>query len=433
MLRFAASPTGDMNIGNLRTAIFNYIVAKQKKEDLLIRIDDTNKENNIEGKDKELLELLSLFSIEYSQIVYQSENLKYHQRMAMQLLTKKEAFSCFCSDNKLQELKDEAQVASKPYLYDGFCATLSEETVFNCTAAFTVRIKASASDISFKDELKGNFNYKACDIDSSIILKHDKTATATYACAVDDMLYDISTVIREENHLLDTVNQISIRHALSYDKKISYVHLPAIMNERTNEKISSNERAFLIKSLIEEGFLPSAIANYLVLLSCETPKEIFSLEEAILWFDITKISKNTAVFDINKLRFVNKAHLKNLDNLRLSKILGFADENIGKLAKVYLEETSTVKEIKNKLNSIFSLKSTCKGFEEEVKVLQECLIKAPYFDNYCAFIEHIMDKTSLSEKTLSTPLMFLLTGEQKGPEMSKIYPLIKNYLGEIVK
>ena len=171
---FAASPTGDMNIGNLRVAIFNYIVAKQKNEDLLIRIDDTNKEKNIEGKDKEILELLSLFSIDYSQIVYQSENLKYHQRMAMQLLTKKEAFSCFGSDDKLLELKNEAIAASKPHVYDGFCSTLSEETVFNCNAAFTVRIKASSSDLSFKDELNGNFNYKACDMDASIILKHDK-------------------------------------------------------------------------------------------------------------------------------------------------------------------------------------------------------------------------------------------------------------------
>ena len=248
------------------------------------------------------------------------------------------------------------------------------------------------------------------------------------------MLYDISTVIREESNLLDTVNQISIRHALSYDKELTYVHLPAIINASTHQKISSDENEFLIKSLILKGFLPSAIANYLVLLSWRKHQQrFFSLEEAILWFDITKISKNTAVFDISKLALINKAHLENMDNLRLSKILGFADENIGKLAKVYLEELSTVKEIKNKLNSIFSLKSTCKGFEEEINVLQQCLKKAPYFDDYCDFIQYIIDKTSLNEKTLSTPLLFLLTGEKKGPKVSKIYPLIKNYLGEIVK
>jgi len=433
LLRFATSPKGDMNIGNLRVAIFNYIVSKQKNEDLLIRIDDTNKEINIEGKDKEILQLLSLFSIEYSQIVYQSENLKYHQRMAMQLLTKKEAFSCFCSDDKLQELKDEAKSACKPYLYDGFCATLSEETVFNCNAAFTVRIKAPKKDISFKDELKGNFTYKACDINSSIILKHDKTATDTYACAVDDMLYDISTVIREENHFLDTVNQISMRHALSYEKEISYIHLPTILNASTNESISFDDAELSISYLVAEGFLPSAIANYLVLLSCETPKEIFSLEEAIEWLDIKKISKKTAVFDINKLRLINKAHLANLDDLRLSKIIGFADENIGKLSKLYLDEISTVKELKNKLKTIFSSKSTCEGFEDEFKLLKECLIKAPYFDDYTAFTEYIITKTSLSENILRTPLLFLLTGESTGPEISKIYPLIKNYLGEIIK
>ena len=101
MLRFALSPTADMHIGNLRVAIFNYILSKQLNEDLVIRIDDTDKENLIEGKDKEILEILNLFSIEYKGVVHQSDSLKYHQKLAMQLMTQKKAFSCFCSDEKL--------------------------------------------------------------------------------------------------------------------------------------------------------------------------------------------------------------------------------------------------------------------------------------------------------------------------------------------
>ena len=147
MLRFAPSATVDMNIGNLRVAIFNYILSKQLNEDLLIRIEDIDKEKNIEGKDKEILELLSLFSIDYKSIAYQSENLKYHQKMAMQLMSKKKAFSCFCSDEKLQELKDEAKKDSKPYEYDGFCSMLSDETVINCNAPFTVRIQKPMDNI----------------------------------------------------------------------------------------------------------------------------------------------------------------------------------------------------------------------------------------------------------------------------------------------
>ena len=97
MLRFAPSPTGDMHIGNLRVAVFNYIVSQQKKEDLIVRIEDTDKERNIEGKDQEILDLLALFNIEYSQVIYQSENVRFHSAMALQLLHEKKAFSCFCS------------------------------------------------------------------------------------------------------------------------------------------------------------------------------------------------------------------------------------------------------------------------------------------------------------------------------------------------
>ena len=328
MLRFAPSPTGDMNIANLRVAIFNYIVAKQKNEDLIIRIEDIDKEKNVEGKDKSILELLNLFSIEYSSVVYQSENLKYHQRIAMQLMTKKEAFSCFCSNDKLEELKLEAKENSKPNVYDGFCATLSEETVFNCNAPFTVRLKNPKENITFIDGLKGDIEYKSSEIDSFNILKHDKTPTYNYACAVDDMLYDISMVIRDEIYLSDTPKQIHLRNMLGYDKKIEYIHLPTILNENTDDDSSINY-------LIKEGFLPSAIANYLVLLGTNAPVEIFTLEDAIEWFDITKISNNSVKFDIKKLRFINKKHLELMDDLRLSKILGFADSDIGKLAKIY--------------------------------------------------------------------------------------------------
>src|SRR5690606_23321253 len=107
LLRFAPSPTGDMSIENLRIAIFNYIISKQLNEDLIIRIEDIDKQKNIEGKDKEILEILNLFSIEYKTVFHQSDSLKYHQKMALQLMTQKKAFACFCSDSKLDELKEE--------------------------------------------------------------------------------------------------------------------------------------------------------------------------------------------------------------------------------------------------------------------------------------------------------------------------------------
>lgn len=427
MLRFAPSSTRDMNIADLRVAIFNYIVSKQLKEDLIIRIEDIETQKNIEEKDKEILEILNLFSIEYKSLFYQSANLKYHQKMALQLMTQKKAFSCFCSDEKLDELKEIAKKDGKEFSYDGFCENLSDETVLNINAPFTVRIKKPENNIKFTDLLKGDFDYTPFDVNSFIILKQDKTPRYNYACAIDDMLMDISVVICEESHIFDTSKQIHVRELLGYNKEIKYVHLPIILNAQTGKDLSS------VKCLIEEGFLPSAIANYLVLIGNEAPNEIFSLEEAIEWFNIENISKIPAKFDIDELKLINKKHIEALDDMRLSKILGFADIDIGKLGKVFLQETSTIKELKEKISSIFTIKTKCKSFEEEFIKLKECMQKAPFFNDFEELKKYIAEQTNLNGKNLSEPLRYLLTGVDNGPDISDIYPLIKNYLGEIIK
>lgn len=428
MLRFAPSPTGDMNIGNLRVAIFNYIMSKQLNEDLIIRIEDTDVEKNIEGKDKEILEILNLFSIEYKSVMHQSDSLKYHQKMALQLMTQKKAYACFCSDSKLDELKKESIKDGKPFKYDGFCETLSDETVLNTNAPFTVRIKKPEHNIKFTDLLKGDFDYAPFDVDSFIILRQDKTPTYNYACAVDDMIMDISLVIREEAHVSDTPKQIHIRESLGYTKEIKYVHLPIILNPLTGENDTSS-----VKWLIDEGFLPSAIANYLVLMGNNTPTEIFTLEEAISWFKIENISKDSAKFDIDKLRFINKKHLETIDDMRLSKILGFADTDIGKLGKVFLEETTTIKEIKERVVKIFAQKDSYEGLHEEFLKVKECLQKAPFFNDFEELKKYISKQTNLEDDNLLKPLRYILTAADNGPNISDIYPLIKNYLGEIVK
>ena len=414
MLRFAPSQTEDLSINSLRIAIFNYILSKQLNEDLVVRINDTDRKNNIEGKDKEILELLNLFSIEFKNALHQSDSLKYHQKLAMQLMTQKKAFSCFCSDEKLNELKEKAKAEGKKSEYDGFCQTLSDETVLNTNAPFTVRIKKPEENI---------FGFTADEIDSFIILNHDKTPTYNYACAIDDMLMNISTVIREKENILNTPKQIHIRNQFGYDNEINYIHISSFLDE---DNIS-------VKKLIEDGYLPSAIANYLVLVGNSTANEIFTLEEAISWFDIEKLSKESLKFDIEKLKEINKKHIEMLDEMRLSKILGFADDDIGKLGKLFLEEATTINEIKERIAPIFTAKTSCEGFEEEFKTLKETLKNAPYFENYEDLVKYIKEKIGLENEKISKPLRYILTGRENGVDICKIYSFIKNYLGEIVR
>ncbi len=141
MLRFAPSPTGDMHIGNLRVAVLNFIMSKKLNEPLLIRIEDTDKERNIEGKDVEIIDILNLFGIEYSNIIYQSKNLKYHQQIALQMLINKQAFNCFCDETKLEQMREKAKNEGKPYRYDGSCEELNDAQVIDNPNPFMTRIK----------------------------------------------------------------------------------------------------------------------------------------------------------------------------------------------------------------------------------------------------------------------------------------------------
>ncbi len=432
MLRFAPSPTGDMHIGNLRVALFNYIVSKQKQEDLIVRIEDTDKERNIEGKDKEILGILDLFGIEYSQVIYQSENFRFHSAMAIQLIHDKKSFSCFCSAEWLENKREESKANKKAYRYDDACANLPAELVIDNMNPFTIRIAKPTNDITIKDHIKGDITFKPDEVDSFIILRQDKTPTYNFACAVDDMLSDISIVIRGEDHVSNTPKQDHIRASLKYDKKIEYAHLPIILND-DGKKMSKRDDASSVKWLLEEGFLPSAISNYLILIGNKAPKDIFSLDEAIEWFKLENISKSPVRFDITMLRYINSEHLKLLDPKELSRYVGFADEEIGKLAKIYLEEASTTKELRSKIDSIFAPKIIPQEFKEQSSILLAAIKSAPYFDEYDDFKNYIMKESGLKGKNFFKPLRLLLTGAEHGPDLAEIYKYLKNYIGEIAK
>ena len=432
MLRFAPSPTGDMHIGNLRVALFNYIVSKQRDEALLVRIEDTDKERNIEGKDKEILDILGIFGIEYKELIYQSNNFKFHSMMALQLLHDKKAFNCFCKPETLEKKREEAKEAKKAYRYDGACLELSAEETIDNPNPFVVRLKKPEKEIVINDLIKGKITFSPDDIDSFIIMRQDKTPTYNFACAVDDMLGDISLVIRGEDHMSNTPKQVAIRNALGYDKEIEYAHLPIILNDE-GKKMSKRDNASSVKWMFEEGYLPSAIANYLILIGNKTPKEIFTLAEAIEWFDINSISKAPARFDITKLKFINREHLKMLDAKELSRYVGFADDDIGHVAKIFLDEISTLKELREKISPIFAEKEIPEEFEEAAQKIIEVVKNAPYFEEFDAFKSYIIEQTGLKGKNFFKPLRLLLTGAEHGPELSDLYPYLKNYIKEIVK
>ena len=431
MLRFAPSPTGDMHIGNLRVAIFNYLTKRQKNEKLLIRIEDTDKERNIEGKDREILAILDLFGIEYDDVVYQSGNFHIHQQMAKKLIEEEKAFVCFCTEEDISAEREKAKVEKRAYRYSGKCENLTKEEVeklMQNKTPFVIRLKKPEKNIQFNDLIKGEFDFSPFEVDSFIILRADYTPTYNFACAIDDMLYDITLVIRGEDHLSNTPKQIHIRNSLGYEKEIKYAHLPIILNE-DGKKMSKRDSASSVKWLLEEGFLPDAIANYLILLGNSFEKEVFTLEEAVEFFDLTKISKAPAKFDIEKLKFLNKEHMKKLNNLAKRFEV---NEIYEELLQIFKDESATLKETKEKFDKVF-LKCENNEFKEEREIIKKEILENELEEDYNEFKKRIQTNTGLKGKKLFMPLRELLINEQHGAEIKDLYAVMKPYLKEVVK
>ena len=424
MLRFAVSPTGDLQLDALRIALYNYIVSKQRKEDFIIRIEDMDKENNREGMDDEILDLLALFGVHGSQVIHQSQNIRFHSAMALQLVHERKAFSCFCSDNWLANKREEAKQADEKYSYDDACRNLPAELIIDNTNPFRIRVTRPDKDIVIHDKILGDKIFTPNAVDSFVILNQDKTPTYNFAVGVDDMLSDISLIICSKEFIEETPKQEHIRATLKYEKQIEYAHLPIIKN--LNDAPS-------VKELLKEGFLPMAILNYLVSIGNKAMQEIFTLEEAIVFLDLKKVSQSSTSFDIEALKEINRAHLRALDAKELSRYVGFADAEIGELARVYLNDVSTTKELKMKIAPIFAKRTIPKKFIEKADIMLATIKDAPYFDEYNDFKNYISEKSNIHGDDFVKIFRILLTNTEHGPELESIYAYLKNYIGEIIK
>lgn len=434
MYRFAPSPTGDMHIGNLRAAIFNYICSLQDKSGFILRIEDTDTARNIEGKDQEIIEILKRFGIKWQSLYYQSKNLKFHQQFAAKLLAEKKAFCCFCSEEELEAKKQAAKDAGEAYRYDGQCEHLSAQEVLNCEKPFTIRLKKPDHALEFTDAIKGRIVFEPQNIDSFVIMRADKTPTYNFACACDDMMQGVSFVIRGEDHVSNTPKQNWIRQSLGYDGEIKYAHLPIILNSE-GKKMSKREDSSSVKWLLQSGYLPEAIANYLILLGNKTPREVFSMDEAVEFFDIAKISKSPAKFDEDKLAFINREHIKRASEQRLAELFEL-EPKFAPLIKFYTQEASLIPQIKEKIAAIYGAKDISQEWAAQAQALREAILNLLSSNGASAefndFKAALSQATSLKGKSLFMPLRFLLTGVPHGPELSELYPLIRADLKEIL-
>jgi len=409
-----------MHIDNLRIAILNYLVAQQRNENFLVRIEDSETEENIEGKDTEIMQILEKFALNHDSVHHQSEQKHIHQTLAIKLLEENKAFICTCPSDTTNETPcTQSCISKEKTAY----AKLKEEK-----QPFVLRLKQPTDDIIFEDTLQGKVITTPNEIGTPVILRTDGTPTSIFASACGDMLFGITMVIQEEKYLINNAKQIHIKQQLGFDEPTEYAHLPSLLDSTKKEA----EEYALVKWLFAQGYIPDAIINYLILLSNpNAPKKIFTMPEAIAWFKLENIPTEHASFKLEKLQQINREHLKRMDDTLLSTLFGFADPDVGKLVKLYLEEASTINEVAAMIKPVFAPKKFEGECQKEMILLQKIIEDAPMINAYDDFKNYLLKKSSLKEDALLTPLRLLITGTPNGPELKEIYPHIKAYLLEI--
>lgn len=356
-VRFAPSPTGEPHIGNIRSALFNWLFARHHNGEFILRIEDTDRNRIVEGSLEKILESLKWLGLDYDEGPYfQSERLDIYKKYAEQLLKEGKAYYCFCTPERLKKMR-QAQTAKKQApRYDRLCLSLSEKEIKRNIAAkipYTIRLKIPEGKTKFKDLIHGEIIFQNKEIDDQILLKSDGYPTYHLANVIDDHLMKISHVIRGEEWLSSTPKHIILYQALNWNPP-EFAHLPIILGP-DKSKLSKRHGAASVLEYRRLGYLPKALINFMVLLGWnpKTEREIFSPEELIEQFSLDKIQKSGAVFNIQKLDWINGQYIRKLD---LDNLTNFC---IPYLEKAGLIERSQKPKTKSqKYNSKFKIIKT---------------------------------------------------------------------------
>ena len=379
--RFAPSPTGELHIGGVRTALFNYAYAKKHNGKFLIRIEDTDLERSTKEYEKNILDSLhSIGLIPDGNPINQSERSDLYLSAAQKLFDEGHAYYCNCSKERLDNLRSSLQAEGKKPQYDGKCRNLnlakSDDTV--------LRLKTPIEgSVTVKDYVRGEISFENSELDDLIILRSDGSPTYHLCNVVDDFEQGVTTVIRGEDHLSNTPRQIHIQNALGYPK-LEYAHLPLVLGI-DKKRLSKRHAATGLDEYQSKGYLNSAILNCLARLGwSKGDKEIFYLQDLINDFELTDIQKAGAIFDLTKLDYLNSQHMAALP---LNEFKDCLDPFLKDLDIDLLSHKSHEK-------LIDSMRSSGINFEEIAKNL------VPYYHDISKYNEKPLNKFVIPNKKL---------------------------------
>lgn len=373
--RYAPSPTGRMHVGNLRTAMYAYLIAKHEGGDFLLRIEDTDQERFVEGAVEIIYRTLEETGLVHDEgpdkdggvgPYVQSERhaLGMYLDYAKMLVEKGEAYYCFCTQERLDSLKKTVD-GQEIMVYDKHCLHLTKEEVqANLAAGMPYVIRQNNpvdGTTTFHDEIYGDITVDNSELDDMVLIKSDGYPTYNFANVVDDHLMGITHVVRGNEYLSSSPKYNRLYDAFGWEVPV-YVHCPLITNEE-HKKLSKRSGHASYEDLIEQGFISEAVVNYVALLGWSPVgnQEIFSLKELIQEFDFRNISKSPAVFDMTKLKWMNSEYMKAMD---FDRFYGMAEPFIRKVIKKDLDLRKIAAMVKTRIEVFPDIQNHIDFFEE---------------------------------------------------------------------
>jgi glutamyl-tRNA synthetase len=321
--RFAPSPTGNLHIGSARTALFNYLFAKQNKGNFILRIEDTDKERSKKEFENDITDNLKWLGLEWDEEYRQSERTKIYEKYIKKLIAEDKAYYCFCTKEELEDMKQEQMSRGEAPKYNGKCRKLSEKQIKDNLEQgknYIIRFKVEAKKIRFKDLIRSEVEFDTGLMGDIAIAKNEKMPLYNFSVVVDDYEMKISQVIRGEDLLPNTPKQILLQEALGFPQP-EYAHLPLILGS-DRSKMSKRHGATSIKEYSDQGYLAEAVINFLAFLGWNPgdEKEIFSLTSLIKDFSLEKIQKHGAVFNIKRLDYLNGFYIRRMPLEELTEL-----------------------------------------------------------------------------------------------------------------
>ncbi|HOV89982.1 MAG TPA: glutamate--tRNA ligase [Syntrophorhabdaceae bacterium] len=442
--RFAPSPTGNLHIGGARTALFNYLYAKHNNGIFVLRIEDTDLERSKEEYTQDILDGLKWLGILWDEgPIFQRDRMELYREHAYRLLKQGLAYRCYCSPEVLEEKRKNALKENRKPNYDRTCR---DKNLPHSDKPYVIRFKAPLNGhISFNDIVRGRITFNCEELDDLVILRSDNTPTYNFTVVVDDALMGITHIIRGDDHINNTPRQILIYQALGYTLP-EFAHVPLI-HGKDKARLSKRHGATSLLEYRKEGFLPDALVNYLARLGwAYGDQEVFSKEELIEKFDLNHVGRSPAIFDMDKLSWLNSYYIKKTDDtilaemlehvLEMEKITIDNREKIVPVAKSLKERSKTLKEMASMAKFYFideveyEEKAKEKFLTLETRQILEMFLNEfenlhmPEEESEKKIIEDIVNKTNRKVVDVIQPIRVALSGRTASPGIFEVINIL---------